>query len=57
MRAVSSGRFREGARSESNLDLPRHGQKGLLDVGSVLCRGLQEGDSKAVGKFLSVAVD
>jgi hypothetical protein len=34
------------------LDLPSHGQEGLLDVGSVLSRGLEERDSKAVSELL-----
>lgn len=39
-------------RAHALLDLPGHGQKGLLDVGSVLGRRLEEGDAEAVGEFL-----
>lgn len=35
------------------LDLSRHCQESLLYIRSVLCRGLQERDSKAVGEFLN----
>lgn len=35
------------------LDLPRHCQKSLLDIRSVLRRGFQERDPKAVGEFLN----
>lgn len=34
------------------LDLSGHGQESLLDVGSVLSRGLEERDAKAVGELL-----
>lgn len=34
------------------LDLLRHGQEGLLDVGCVLCRRLQERDGQLVCEFL-----
>lgn len=34
------------------LDLAGHGQEGLLDVAGVLCGGLEEGDSEAVGELL-----
>lgn len=34
------------------LDLLGHGQEGLLYVGRVLCRGLEEGDVELVGEFL-----
>lgn len=34
------------------LDLPGHGQEGLLDVAGVLGRGLEEGDAQAVGELL-----
>ncbi len=34
------------------LDLARHGKESLLDVAGVLGRGLEEGDSQAVGEFL-----
>lgn len=34
------------------LDLLRHSQESLLDVGSVLRRRLQEGDAELVSEFL-----
>lgn len=34
------------------LDLTGHGQESLLDVAGVLGRGLEEGDTQAVGEFL-----
>ena len=34
------------------LDLPSHGEESLFDVGSVLCRCLEEWNANAVGKFL-----
>ena len=34
------------------LDLSRHRQERLLHVRRVLCRGLEEGDTEAVGEFL-----
>lgn len=35
----------DGCRAHSFLDLSRHGQEGLLDVGSVLGGGLEEWDA------------
>jgi len=40
------------AAAHSLLDLTSHCQESLLDVAGVLGRGLQEGDSEAVGEFL-----
>ena len=37
------------------LDLLGHGQESLLDVGSVLSRGLEEWDIQLVGEFLIIA--
>lgn len=34
------------------LDLPGHGQESLLDVAGVLGRGLEEGNTQAVGELL-----
>lgn len=34
------------------LDLLRHRQESLLDVGRILGRGLQEGNGQLVGEFL-----
>lgn len=42
-----------GGRSHALLDLPCHRQEGLLHIRSVLGRGLEEGDSEAVGELLS----
>lgn len=41
-----------GLRALALLDLSSHGQEGLLNVGSVLSRSLEERDSKAVSKLL-----
>lgn len=41
-----------GLRAHALLDLPGHGQESLLDVGSVLGRGLEERDAEAVSKLL-----
>jgi hypothetical protein len=41
-----------GRRAHPLLDLAGHGEEGLLDVASVLGRGLQEWDAKAVSEFL-----
>lgn len=40
------------AAAHALLDLAGHGQEGLLDVASVLGRGLEEGDAEGVGEFL-----
>lgn len=42
----------DGGVAHALLDLTSHGQESLLNVASVLRRGLQEWDTKAVGKFL-----
>lgn len=39
------------------LDLAGHGQESLLDVAGVLCRGLEEGNTQAVGEFLDMTLD
>lgn len=41
-----------GGGTHALLDLSGHGQESLLDVAGVLGRGLEEGDSQAVGKLL-----
>jgi len=41
-----------GGASHPLLDLARHGQVGLLDVGCVLGRCLEEGDAERVGELL-----
>lgn len=41
-----------GLRSHPLLDLSGHGQESLLDIGSVLRRGLEERNTEAVGEFL-----
>ena len=46
----------DGCCSHALLDLPRHGQKGLLDVRGVLGGSFEEGDSKAISKFLSTGI-
>jgi len=43
------------AAAHALLDLARHRQESLLDVACVLGRGLEEGDSEAVGKLLLIA--
>lgn len=35
------------------LDLTRHGQKGLFDVGRVLGRGFEKGNAQTIGEFLT----
>lgn len=42
----------DSGRSHALLDLSGHRQECLLDVGCVLGGGLEEGNSKAVGKLL-----
>ena len=42
----------DGGAAHALLDLASHCQKGLLDVGCVLGRGLEEGDAEAVGELL-----
>jgi len=42
----------DGGRSHTLLDLSCHCQESLLDVGRVLGRCLEEGDSKAIGELL-----
>lgn len=41
-----------GLRAHALLDLSRHGQESLLNVGSVLGRGLKEGDAERVRELL-----
>ena len=41
------------AAAHALLDLAGHGQEGLLDVASVLGRGLKEGDAEGIGEFLT----
>lgn len=41
-----------GLRAHALLDLAGHGKEGLLDVGGVLGRGLEEGNAQAVGELL-----
>jgi hypothetical protein len=41
-----------GRAAHSLLDLAGHGQEGLLNIGSVLGRGLKEWDTKRVGELL-----
>lgn len=41
-----------GCGAHALLDLAGHGEESLLDVAGVLGRGLEEGDSEGVGKFL-----
>ncbi len=41
-----------GLGAHALLNLPSHGQEGLLDVGSILSRGLEEWDVKAVSELL-----
>ena len=53
-----NGRFVVDRRSaHSFLDLTSHRQESLLDIGSILGRGLEERNSQAVGKFLSYVSD
>jgi hypothetical protein len=42
----------DGGVAHAFLDLAGHGQEGLLDVGCVLGRCLEEGNAEAVGEFL-----
>jgi len=42
----------DGGIAHTFLDLAGHGQEGLLDVGCVLGRCLEEGNAEAVGEFL-----
>ena len=49
---INSGLVVDGGGSHAFLDLAGHGQKGLFDIGGVLCGGLKERDSKAIGEFL-----
>lgn len=44
------------AAAHALLDLAGHGQEGLLNVASVLGRGLKEGDAEGVGEFLDQSV-
>lgn len=48
---------RRRLRALALLDLSGHGQESLLNVGGVLGRGLEEGDSQAVGKLLRRLLD
>lgn len=41
-----------GGGAHTLLDLPGHGQEGLLDVAGVLGRGLEEWNAQAVGELL-----
>ena len=41
-----------GLRAHALLDLSRHGQESLLNVGSVLGRGLKEGNAERVRELL-----
>ena len=41
------------AAAHALLDLAGHGQEGLLDVASVLGRGLEEGNAEGIGEFLT----
>jgi hypothetical protein len=43
-----------GLRTHALLDLAGHRKEGLLDVGGVLGRGLEEGNAKAVGELLTM---
>lgn len=47
-------RLRVGCRLRTHplLDLAGHGQESLLDIGGILGRGLEEGNSEAVGELL-----
>lgn len=45
----------DGRVTHTLLYLARHCQKGLLDVGGVLGRRLEEGDAEAVCEFLFMA--
>lgn len=42
----------DGSVAHALLDLAGHGQEGLLNVGCVLGRSLEEGNAEAVGEFL-----
>jgi len=51
--AASLGTAGLGGRvAHSLLDLACHGEESVLDVGRVLCAGLEEGDVQAIGKLL-----
>lgn len=41
-----------GGGTHTLLDLPSHGQEGLLDIAGVLGRSLEEWNAQAVGEFL-----
>jgi hypothetical protein len=49
---LDGGLVVDGGVAHAFLDLAGHGQEGLLDVGCVLGRCLEEGDAEAVGEFL-----
>lgn len=49
---LDSGLVVDSGVSHTLLDLAGHGQEGLLDVGCVLGRCLEEGNAEAVSEFL-----
>ena len=48
------GRRGTGLILHSSLDLTRHGQECLFDIGRGLCGGFQKLNTKAVGKLLTL---
>ena len=49
---LNSGLVVDGGGSHAFLDLAGHGQKGLFDIGGVLCGGLEEWDTEAISELL-----
>lgn len=49
---LHGGLIVDGGSSHTLLDLSGHGQESLLDIRRILCRRLEEWDSKTVSKFL-----
>ena len=56
MRGLSTVRYGSGRVNVPVLDLLRHRQERLLDVGSVLRGSLQEWDRQLVGEFLGAGI-
>jgi hypothetical protein len=46
-----------GCGTHALLDLAGHGKESLLDVGSALCGGLEEGNAETVCEFLMLLLD
>ncbi|GAO46347.1 hypothetical protein G7K_0579-t1 [Saitoella complicata NRRL Y-17804] len=50
-RALPTGSV-HGVATHSLLNLPSHCQESLLDVGSALCTGFEEGNAESISEFL-----